>query len=231
DTLGYQIDDIEREKPVLGEDEALEAELEVLRNAERIVMGAAGAFAALSDDEPSAAGLAADALRQLRAAGRHAPTLAALADELEAAVSALGAVATEVEAFLGTFEAEPGRLDAVQGRLAALDNLKRKYGPDLAAVKRFHDQALEERGSLEGLDAQVSALESESAALEAELADLARAVTDARSRAAPRLADALAPLLLRLGMPHAVFTVAVEPAPKRGPYGDDTVEFRFSANA
>src|SRR5690606_16071882 len=59
----------------------------------------------------------------------------------------------------------------------------------------------------------------------------ARAITDARSRSATRLTDALAPLLLRLGMPHAVFTVAVEPAPKRGPYGDDTVEFRFSANA
>lgn len=230
ESLAFQIDDIAREKPLVGEDEKLEAELDTLRNAERIVTGAATAFAALSDAEPSAVGLASDALRQLRAAGRHSRTLEQLADDLDSAVSSLGAVASEVESFLGSFEAAPGRLDAVQGRLAALDNLKRKYGPDLAAVLQFHDQAMAERDSLEQLDAQAEQLEAESTELAAELDGLSASLGAARSAAAARLAAGVAPLLVRLGMPNAVFSVAVERAHKRGQHGDDTVEFRFSAN-
>jgi DNA repair protein RecN (Recombination protein N) len=230
ETLAFQIEDIAREKVIVGEDELLEAELDTLRNAERIVTGAASAFAALSDAEPSAVALAAESLRQLRSAARHAPTLQQLADDLEAAVSALGAVASEVESFLATFEADPGRLDLVQGRLAALDNLKRKYGPDIPAVLQFHDDAVAERNTLEGLDAQAEGLELERGALEAELSTLSATIRAARVEAAGHLTAGVTPLLTRLGMPHAVFSVEVEQSQRRTAHGDDVVEFRFSAN-
>ena len=230
ETLSYQIEDIAREKPVIDEDLALEAELDTLRNAERIVTGAAAAFTALSDAEPSAVSLADDALRQLRAAGRHAATLGQLAVDLESAVAALGAVAAEVESFLGAFEVSPGRLDAVQGRLATLDNLKRKYGPDLAAVLEFQHHAVAERDSLEQLDAEAEQLGAESAALSEELARLAAGLSEARSEAAARLAAGVTPLLVRLGMLHAALSVTVTPASKRNQFGDDAVEFLFSAN-
>lgn len=230
ETLTYQIEDITREKPVVGEDDDLEAELDTLRNAERIVTGAAAAFSALSDAEPSAVALADDALRQLRSAGRHAHTLELLAADLEGAVAALGAVAAEVESFLGTFEASPGKLDAVQSRLATLDNLKRKYGPDLSAVHEFLEHAVAERDSLERLDTRAELLEAESAELSAVLPVLAAELTSARSAAASRLSRGVAPLLVRLGMPHADFSVTVTQAPRRNQYGDDQVEFLFSAN-
>ncbi|HET8985620.1 MAG TPA: DNA repair protein RecN [Trueperaceae bacterium] len=230
EVLAFQIEEIAREKPVVGEDERLEAELDTLRNAERIVTGAASAFAALSDAEPNAVVLAAEALRQLRAAGRHATMLQQLADDLEAAVSALGAVASEVESFLATFEADPGRLDAVQGRLSALDNLKRKYGPDIAAVLQFHGEAVAQRDSLERLDAQAGELELERSELEAELSTHSAALRAARVEAAGKLTAGVTPLLARLGMPDAVFTVEVDEAQRRTVHGDDAVEFRFNAN-
>jgi DNA repair protein RecN (Recombination protein N) len=230
EVLTYQIEDIAREKPVVGEDDRLEAELDTLRNAERIVTGAASAFAALSDAEPSSVGLAAEALRQLRSAGRHSTTLQQLADDLEGAVSALGAVSTEVESFLASFEADPGRLDVVQGRLATLDTLKRKYGPDLAAVLQFQREASAERDSLEQLDATAEQLGVERAALEDELASLSTTIRAARVEAADRLRAGVTPLLARLGMPDAVFSVEVEAAQRRTAHGDDAVSFRFSAN-
>ena len=230
EVLTYQIEDIAREKPVVGEDDRLEAELDTLRNAERIVTGAASAFAALSDAEPSSVGLAAEALRQLRSAGRHSTTLQQLADDLEGAVSALGAVSTEVESFLASFEADPGRLDVVQGRLATLDTLKRKYGPDLAAVLQFQGEASAERDSLEQLDATAEQLGVERAALEDELASLSTTIRAARVEAADRLRAGVTPLLARLGMPDAVFSVEVEAAQRRTAHGDDAVSFRFSAN-
>src|SRR5690606_8356371 len=122
DVLAYQVQEIGEAQPRPGEEEELAAELDALRHAERSVQGT------------GAVQLAAEARRELSAAARHAPALAALADDLDAALTGLGAVAAEVESFLAGFEADPARLDAVQARLAKLDALKRKYGDDVAAV-------------------------------------------------------------------------------------------------
>src|SRR5690606_33232887 len=73
DVLAYQLQEIDEAKPRLGEEEELEAELQTLRHAERVVQGAGAAVAALSGEETGAVQLAADALRELTAAARYAP--------------------------------------------------------------------------------------------------------------------------------------------------------------
>src|SRR5690606_9448550 len=55
-------------------------------------------------------------------------------------------------------------------------------------------------------------------------------VTAARAAAARRLEAQVAPLLERLGMPNAVFTVAVEPLVAPNLSGADEVTYLFSAN-
>lgn len=231
DVLAYQVHEIETAKPTPGEDETLEAELETLRNAERIVQGAGAAYGALAGDDAGASQLAAQALRELRSAARHAPALAPLADDLETAVTGLGAVSNEIEAFLGTFEADPARLDAVQARLAKLDELKRKYGEDLPTVIAFGARARLELEELGALDEDEASLEREDAQLAARMAELARGLTAARRRAARHLSEQVQPLLVRLGMPNATFEVRVEPLERPHASGSDDVTFMFGANA
>jgi len=230
ETLTYQIDEIERVKPVIGEDDRLRGELDSLMNAERIVTGAAAAVAALTEAEPSATELVAEALRHLQQAGRHADALEQLSGDLADALTALTAVATEVESFLSSFEADPARLDAVHGRLAALDGLTRKYGPDLPAVAEFLERSRAERDALERLDHDAEVLSSGLATLQAELSDLAATLSEARRLAGATLSAKVGPLLRRLGMPHAAFTVSVTESAKHTAHGTDTVEFTFSAN-
>lgn len=230
DTLNHQLDEIGRVRPVADEDERLAVELDTLRHAERIVTAAAGAYTALTEAEPSAVSLADEARRQLQNAARHAPDLANLASELADAVGALGAIAGEVESFLAAFDTEPGRLDEVQHRLALLDDLKRKYGPDLAGVLAFAQHAATELAALGRLDDDLGALSAETAALEEELALLGTDLTAARQDAAVRLARAVTPLLQRLGMTHATFEARLAPAARRSAHGVDAVEFAFSAN-
>lgn len=230
DVLAYQLQEIEAAKVAVGEDDALAADLATLRHAERIVQSASAAFAALAGDEPSATPLAADALRELRSAARHAPQLAALADDLETAVTGLGAVAAEVEAFLSGFDADPGRLDAVQARLAKLDDLKRKYGDDLPAVVAFAERARRELSELEALDDDEAELEREEAQLSARLEQLGAGLSAARRHAAQELAAQITPLLARLGMPSAVFEVRVAPLDQPHASGSDDVTFLFGAN-
>ncbi len=230
DVLAFQIDEIDAVAPKAGEEEELQAELSTLQHAERIVLGGSAALAALDGDDPNAATLTADAVRELEAAGRHAPALAALARDLKEALGALGAISTELEAFLSGFEADPKRLDAVQARLAALEGLKRKYGADVAAVLAFRQEAAAERAALERADEDIAALEAERSVLDASLTELARRLTAERRKAGDALAAGVVPYLRQLGMPQARFEVALSAAPRRLKHGVDEVRFLFSAN-
>ncbi|MFA5595597.1 MAG: DNA repair protein RecN [Trueperaceae bacterium] len=231
DALTFQLNEIDGVAPRPEEHGELRTELSTLQHAERVQSGAAAAFAALNSEEPSAVALTAEAVRDLEAAGRYAPPLAQLAAELKDALAALGAVSSEVEAFLADFEADPRRLDAVQARLAALEALIRKYGPDLAAVLAYRAQAAAELEELAGADSEIQRLEREATDLDTALTALAAEVSAARQAAATRLSAEVVPLLKQLGMPQARFEVEVVQAPKRLRHGVDQVTFLFSANA
>lgn len=230
DTLTFQLGEIDAVAPSPEEHAALRAELAALQHSERVLSGGAAALGALSSEEPSATALTVAALRELVAAGRYAAPLAQLADELKEALTSLNAVGSEVEAFLADFEADPGRLDAVQARLAALEALNRKYGPDVAAVLAYRADAASELRALEGADNEIAELEAELVRLEAELERLGSHLTEARRKAATRLTAGLTPLLQQLGMPQARFSVELRQAPKRQRHGHDVVSFLFSAN-
>lgn len=230
DGLRFELSEIDGAKPRAGEDEELEAELTTLRHAERIVAGGGRALQALGGDEVSALTLAAEALRELESAGRYSPPLAALAGDLRELVSGLGAVSGEVEGFLADFQADPNRLDLVQARLAALDALKRKYGPDLGDVIAYRDFALTEAAGLEGADEEIGLLTERLASLEAELDALGERLTAARRSAARTLTEQVLPLLHQLGLPQARFGVALARAARRTRTGSDDVAFEFGAN-
>lgn len=231
DTLEFEIAEIDAVGPSVDEQEELRSELTTLQHAERLLNSGAAALAALEGHEPSAVSLTADAQRELEQAGRYSQPLAQLAKDLKEALGALSAVSSEVEAFLADFESDPQRLDAVQGRLAALEALVRKYGPDLEAVLAYRDSAEREREELQGADAEIGQLEAEAADLEERLTELSSQLSAARRAAAGALAAAVVPLLHQLGMPQARFEVQVTPTAKRQRHGADQVTFLFSANA
>lgn len=230
DALSFQLNDIDSVAPTVEEHAELRSELGTLQHSERVLTGAAAAFAALSGDEPSAAALTAAALRDLEAAGRYSTELAQLASDLKDALAALDAVGSEVESFLEGFEADPGRLDAVQARLSALEGLIRKYGPDMEAVLEYRARAAAELQELAGADEEIALLEKEATELEATLEELGAEISAARTAAATTLANEVVPLLNQLGMPQARFHVDVARATRRQRHGADLVTFLFSAN-
>ncbi len=230
DGLRFELNEIDTTKPRGGEDEELEAELTALRHAERIVAGGGRAFQALAADDGGALTFAAEALRELEGAGRFSPPLAALADDLRELVSGLGAVSGEVEGFLTDFQADPNRLDLVQARLAALDALKRKYGPSLSDVIAYRASAAAEATGLAGADDEIGLLTERLAGLATELDAIGARLTAARRAAARTLTEQLLPLLHQLGLPQARFEVVLARAAKRTRTGSDDVTFEFGAN-
>jgi len=243
DFLGFQVREIDEAKLVPGELAALAAERTRLAHAERLAAEAAAAAAGLAGEgaggDPESAPArdrVAEALRRLDAAARIDPELGSLGERLRGVAAELADVAAELERYASGLEADPERLGGVEERLALLERLRRKYGPDEATILGFRERAAEELAAVAGTDQRLAALARERVGAAEGLARAAARLTQGRREAADRLARAVEPALHELALPGARFEVALEPAQAGpglpcGPAGAEAPEFRFSANA
>ncbi|MFB7374427.1 DNA repair protein RecN [Streptomyces sp. NPDC056222] len=208
DLLRFGLGEIEAVEPLAGEDVELAAEAERLGHAEALASAAALAHGALAGqpEDPEAVDattLVAGAGRALEAVRSHDPALAALADRMGEISILLADVAGELAGYADNLDADPRRLAAVEERRAALTQLTRKYGADVAAVLAWAQESAARLTELEGDDDRVGELTAERDRLRTELSVLAQALTDARTEAAARFADAVTAELASLAMPHA----------------------------
>ncbi|MEX0169425.1 DNA repair protein RecN [Streptomyces sp. LMG1-1-1.1] len=244
DLLRFGLGEVEAVAPLPGEDAELAAEAERLGHAEALASAAALAHGALTgnpEDPESvdATTLVAGAGRALEAVRSHDPALAALADRMGEISILLGDVATELAGYADDLDADPLRLAAVEERRAALTQLIRKYGRDgegTAAVLAWAEESAGRLGELDGDDDRIEELTAERDRLRDDLSVLAQRLTDARTEAADRFADAVTTELASLAMPHARVSFAlsqtedpegVEVGGRRvayGPSGADEVE-------
>ncbi len=242
DLLRFQVSEIDAVRPRPGELDQLISLRARLVHAERLRESVAAAYDALYGQEGAAADRVGRALGLLRQAATWDQELVPAVEALEGVGAQLGEVAREVRAALERAESDPARLEEVEGRLAALRALLRKYGDTVEAVLEYRDRAWRELEALEHADSRREELARELSAAEAELGSAARQLSAARSAAARRLERALVRHLQDLAMPAARFQVQVdvEEDPEGvavdgrrlrvGPWGLDRVEFLLSAN-
>jgi DNA repair protein RecN (Recombination protein N) len=233
DQATFELQDIEKVAPVEGEDAALAATRSLLSNVERLSRLTAEAYAALYEGEGAALGALAGVWKRVA-------ELASLDDRFAAHLQGKDEVQTRLEelayalrSYASTLDASPDRLQQVEERLAALERLKRKYGPAITDVLA-HAATL--RADLAGLDAtaeRLSALRERRRTAAATYLARARELSAARRTAAGNLGRALERDLTALAMPKAKADVRVasqdgEEAWKRR--GVDSIEFLLSPN-
>ncbi|WP_208545494.1 DNA repair protein RecN [Streptomyces sp. Tu 2975] len=214
DLLRFGLNEVAAVEPRAGEDVELAAEAERLGHAEALASAASVAHAGLAGnpEDPEvvdATTLVAGAGRALEAVRSHDPALAALADRIGEISILLGDVAGELAGYADNLDADPLRLAAVEERRAALTQLTRKYGQDISAVLAWAEEGAVRLTELDSDDDRIGELTAERDALRAELSGLAQALTDARTEAAARFAEAVTEELASLAMPHARVSFAV----------------------
>ncbi|MEX1163242.1 MAG: DNA repair protein RecN [Nitriliruptor sp.] len=229
DRLRSEVDEIAAAGLDADRDATLDRDLDVLANAEELQLAAAEAATALGADgagEPL--GVAVAALRRISV---DDPTLA----ELTARASALAAEVTELAVDVRTYgedvDADPGRLASLSERKAVIQALTRKYGADVSAVLAYEVDARQRLAELEAVESDAGDLDDRCAAARSELVQIAADVTRGRAHAAEALARTVDGHLVDLGMPHASFSVAVEPVDgELTADGGDRVTFLLAAN-
>ncbi len=230
DLLAFQVGEIQEVRPEVGEDDGLEREREVLANVRRLREGGFEAYGALYDGSPSASSLISGAASALESAGALDPRLAGYVDSLDQARSIVDDVAFELRSYLEGLEEDPARCEAVEQRLAELEKLKRKYGPQLSDVAEFAARVADELGQLRGSGARAEQLEREVAAARSDYEARAGELTRRRRAAAAELGERTERELGELALDKARFVIAVAGLPAPSAQGRDRVELRFSAN-
>ncbi len=231
DTIRYQIKEIDAVAPVDGEEEQLEADRSKMRNAETIVEGLNAAYEALFSESGALSSLteARDALNRI---GEYDPAYRAMSERTDDAYYAIEDVAYELRDGREAFRFDPEFLEQTESRLAALMNLKRKYGATLSEVIEYRDRLEAELNVLTDGDNQVDALEAAYADAVNTFGKLAKMLSDRRKEAARVLCKEAVGQLNDMGMQsaklEAEFTeLSVDQLSETG---IDAVEFLLSAN-
>ena len=233
--LGYAIEEIDGLKPVAGEEEALAEEELRLSGYERL-FGAVAQACELLSDQDGALNKLRKARVQLEAAQAIDQRLSEASRRVDDAYYELEDVSQALGSYADQLQYDPSRLEEIEGRLSALQKLKRKYGATLHEVLRYRADAQAQLARLENWAEDRAALEAEAAALEALVYERAEGLSASRSAGAMELEASVAAILKTLGMPNARFSVALERKPLAdgkvvvGPYGADEPEFFVSAN-
>jgi len=211
-----------------GDDAALEQAATRLRNAESLGERLAAATEALGDD--GAIGSLDQAVRELGIAAKTDPSLQPLADSGSEAAALLADLLAEVVGITADFDRDPAQLAELEGRLALLAELRRKYGDDLDAVLAFGAEAAQRAAELDSLLVDAGELETAQREASAAVDAAGTALHKARVKAASRLAKRAVEHLSDLGFSDPVVRFGIEPADP-GPNGADRIVLEFSSDA
>jgi DNA repair protein RecN (Recombination protein N) len=187
DLWSFQKREIEDGKLKPGEDAELESEKRVLANAEKIYNAAMNAFDLLYEGTSSTSS-------SLRAAQKHLEELVKYEPKFQEALAAMDTARISVEDvgaslrdYAGGIEASPEHLAEVEDRLAAIDRLKRKYGPTLDDVIAFGADVSRKVSEMENKDEALRSLKAEQARAGEEYLRAARVISKKRYESAKKL--------------------------------------------
>ena len=249
DLIEYQLREIASVSPQPGEEEGLLAERNLLANAEKILQLATSAYTELYESDESVLSRLAVIRRQVEKLSALGVRVGAVSEMLVAGIESLTDVAQALRGGVAGHGFSPARLGEVEGRLAELERLKRKYQTDLrglsemqetlaARLKKFKEM-VESEGALRGSLEQATR----------DYGVAAGHLSSVRKEAAPRLERRVVEELRQVAMEHAHFVVSIRTAPPEAlahepdtsepahagtnfftDTGADRVEFLLSAN-
>ena len=149
---------------------------------------------------------------------------------VEEAFISLQEAAYELRDYGEGMDFSPEKLDKLQQRMDVIYKLRKKYGTTIEEILAHQKKVQQELQDIENYDEDMQALEKQIELLKQDLTTKAERVTKLRTQAAEELGVSIGRQLTALGMPKAVFRIAVTPAGKFQSNGADAVAMYFSAN-
>lgn len=230
DYLGFVVSEIDAAAPLEDEDEQLAARLPALRHAGKLSESTLEALRALRDDGGALDLVARAGAVLARTAGLD-PALDTISDRLNEATTLIDDLGVSLREYAEGIEHDPRTLDDVEARIAALSELKKKYGPGLSDVFRTREEARSRLARVD--DGELSRREAESRVDDAKaaLVDAGAQLTRIRRGAEPGFLEALGREVAELGMTGTTFGLDLADLPFEEWSAESPmrVEFLFAA--
>lgn len=225
DILTFQTKEIEQVVPRRGEEEELEAEKQLLVNAEKIGESLLGAHESLK----KALSLIAGSTKELGKIEYLDERYEKLKTSVEDSYYTLEESGYELADFAEKAEVNPERLSVIEDRLADFASLKRKYGNSIELVLEFYDKSIDRLNELQAGEERNQELEALARSAHDLLINACETLTEERKIAAKKLEEHMLKQLVDLGMKDSQFSVRFS---SKAPTidGADDIEFYLSVN-
>src|SRR5881394_2219386 len=224
DYLRHVLQEIERAKPKVGEDEALDVEAKRLAHGEEL-----GRLARELEETVDAAGLT-KAQKILASLLRVDASLGKWQELLDAAFASAAELAQAARAYASEIEADPERLRSVEQRRDLLYRLQQKHGPSIADVLAARDTAARELELLDTADLDLRTIAAERETAADEFSRATAALTAKRTAGAKKLARAVNRLLPSLGMEGGRFSAELAQRTTHHAHGAEDISFQIKLN-
>ncbi|MES2955954.1 MAG: DNA repair protein RecN [Pseudomonadota bacterium] len=228
--LAWQIGELDKLAPGADEWDELNTQHSRLSNVQSLRDAVQTAVNALQEADDNATALLGRALTALQNQAHIEPEFKGLTEVLGSALAQVEDAVHSLNGYARHAELEPQRLAELDERLALWVSLARRYKrtpaelPELLAAWRAELQKLDAAADLAGLE------KTEQAAKTSYMEE-ARAVSKARTKAAPLLAKAITQAMQGLGMQGGKFEVALSKLEQPAQYGLEQAEFLVAGHS
>jgi len=160
---------------------------------------------------------------------RFDPKISPIADSVKSAALELEEAGRWLHSYANRLEADPQRLDAIEKRIGTIEATKRRFGGSFEEVQKRRLQLKDKIDTLLSLDTQIETVQASLKELQQKNLSSSLEISKKRKAAALFFNSQVLRELKTLNLPHAQFSVSIDPKPLSA-NGADEIHFLFSAN-
>jgi DNA repair protein RecN (Recombination protein N) len=205
DFLSFQINEIDSAELLVGDEEKLEKERNVIKHAADLFSKLKESEQVLYSSEQSVSGSLSQVNQLIDSASKIDPEIGEWLPLTEQAIVATEEVSRNLQAYLEKLDVNPERIDEIEARLYDIRRLKKKYGGSVEDVLLQRDDLAKKLELIDNCDEHIKKLTSEERELGRALEKLAGKLSNARLVSADKLSEMTQSELNTLGLKKTTF--------------------------
>ena len=236
DFMDFEFKEITDAHLIEGEDAALEDEISLLQNSEKIFSALAGAYQTASESDASILSAMKQVSDMVGETSEYTKDLAELSQRLESLYYEYEDAAATLRELRDETVYDPAALDSAIERYETIRRLKEKHGRSIPELLSYADELRSKLSSIDNADEQIAALQGQIASAASSLAAASEELSALRHDAASELEILITEQLSQLNFGEAAFAIdfrkAVDSAGNTqfSADGTDIVEFLITTN-
>ena len=213
DLYEFQIQEIDALAPQRGEEDALERELKILENSEKLFEATSSLHQMLYEGEKAVYDQLVLARNQLEDLARIDASFEEIKNECASAVAIISEVSKFIQSYNSKVEFNPERLEQIRDRLGKLALLKKKYGGSVDTIIGHRDKIGQEFALAENFEGEIKKLMEKIEEERRACSAAAQRLSAKRREHVGKINNSVVAELAKLGISNARFDVKLENHP------------------